>query len=294
MAVTASRSRSTDELALAARLLDSVMPPDALSFGVSRAHGDADVVAASRMFAAALESALGRAVRVRMARDYLGALEDVIAGAADFAWLPPLVHARAVTRGAELCAVPDRGGALTYRSAIVVQRDSPYRTLHDLSGARAAWGDARSAASHVFPMLELQQAGVFEDALAEQTFLGGGRAACAAVADGRADFGATHVSEEAATDPQRALEDLEKQFAAARWRLRVLAVSRAIPPDGIVLAPSAVRVALARSLCGPLLEVHRAPAGREAIRRLFGATRLVPPSDAVRAAVRRLPPGLAA
>jgi ABC-type phosphate/phosphonate transport system substrate-binding protein len=198
----------------------------------------------------------------------------------ELAWLPPLLEVRAAEAGARVVAVGERGGALVFRSALLVRADSPHRTLSDLVGARAAWNDRASASGYLFPRLHLASAGFnLARDLASESFLGSPSSAMAAVADGRADLCACFVRS-ASADPSRALDDVQREFPAARWRLRVLAVTDVIPPDGMVV-PASVDKETATKLRAALLGLHETPAGASALQALLGADRLVKPTEEV-------------
>src|SRR5262249_8922646 len=128
----------------------------------------------------------------------------------------------------------ERAGRLTYRSAILVAADSPVRTVAELDQARAAWTDERSASGYLFPRLHLERSGG-ASRLASERFYGPSSAACAAVAGGGPRLCACSVSETASADPAAMLAEVQATFAAAPWRLRVLDVTDAIPPDGMVM-----------------------------------------------------------
>src|SRR4051794_37538194 len=122
-----------------------------ISLGMTRANAEGW----PELLAGALAPGLGSAVVATMSEDYDQLLRQVIAGAVDVAWLPPLLHARAAEQGALLVALPQRGGWLTFRSALLVRKDDPVKNLAGLRGVRAAWRDRSSASGYLFPRLEL-------------------------------------------------------------------------------------------------------------------------------------------
>lgn len=245
----------------------------AIRFALGAGHGGESMLSGARAFTAALAKTLRQEVRLVVSDDYDELLARLLADAAELAWMPPLVHARATAAGATLAVVSERDGALTYRSALLVRVDAPAAALSDLHDVRVAWTDPHSAAGHTFPRLHLQAAGV---SIGEETFAGSPLAACAAVADGHADLCACFVRESAASAPARALADVSRVYAPATWRLKVLAITDAIPPDGIVIAPG-VPTADATRYAEALMKLHRHPAGLAAMWGLMNATRLVRP-----------------
>src|SRR4051812_2694995 len=208
----------------------------AITFGVSR-HHEAGVEGWSEILARALSAGLDRLVTPVVARDYEQLLAKVNAGDADLAWLPPLLHARAVENGARLVALPQRGGWLTFRSALLVRKDDPARTPADLRGARAAWRDRSSASGYLFPRLDLATLGAPpERSLSTETFYGSIARAAEAVVKREADLCTCHVSDPAARDPARARTDVKSALGPLADSLRVLHVTEPIPPDGFVVA----------------------------------------------------------
>ncbi|MFO0613635.1 MAG: PhnD/SsuA/transferrin family substrate-binding protein [Polyangiaceae bacterium] len=287
-----------------------------LRFGISRAHGDANVVSASHALSAALGVAVGRPMSTRVAASYLALQDMVTSGGVELAWLPPLIAGRllrsstsgvmrAVTphphgadghadgappRGAsaQLVAVPIRAGCATYRSGLIVSASSTFASVKDLAGCRAAWTDRESAAGYVFPRALLRQHGIRDRDLAEELFVGSAMQACSAVADGRADVCATHLSEACVADPERAHAELAKKYTAAPWRLRVLAVTDAIPADAIVLAGHVDRET-GRELSRALVGLSATATGQETLRSLFNAESLISPTPEMRARLLRAP-----
>jgi phosphonate transport system substrate-binding protein len=266
--------------------------PSTVLIGISRGHGDSNVVPASHAFSSALESVLGDKVALRVAPTYAALYEMFTSGGVDVAWLPPLLTARALAeeRGANgghvLVAVPSRHGATSYRSALIVARESRFTKPSELLNARAAWIDRDSAAGYVFPRAHLREHGIGPGDLADEAFVRSAGLVCSTIADGRADVGATHVSEAAAADPEKAFADLERQFAPARWRLRVLSITAQIPPDGVVVAEHVDRQTKER-FREAILGLHERKLGEHAITSLFNAERFVEPTSIIRGQLSR-------
>jgi phosphate/phosphite/phosphonate ABC transporter binding protein len=252
-----------------------------LRFGLSRAHGGVQLLDGARELTGVLGARLGQPLRVVMADDYDHLLEGVLVGGIDLSWLPPLVHLRAVDRGALLAAVCERRGVVVYRSALLVRDDSAYQTVADLRGARAAWSDPSSASGYLFPRLHLRAAGLEpQQHLANESFSGSTAQACLAVAEGRADLCSCFVSEAAGRDQKVARADVARAVPPGAQRLRILDVTSPIPPDGLVLGPNLDGATQAR-VRDALLTLHADEPGRHALSRLFAAERLVPATDAV-------------
>jgi phosphonate transport system substrate-binding protein len=87
-----------------------------------------------------LSTALNRRVVLKLSTNMSGAIESVVNGSVDFAYLTPVAYVSAHARGnAKLVvkAMPED----QLRLAIVVREESPIRAIQDLEGSRFAFGD---------------------------------------------------------------------------------------------------------------------------------------------------------
>ncbi len=252
----------------------------ALRFGMSRAQGSG---ADARRFLDTLGARLEQTIKLIVVPDYDKLVEGIGVGGLDLAWMPPLLHQKA--NEALLAAVCERGGAVVYRAAILVRSDSSYRTVRELRGARAAWSDRSSASGCLFPRLHLR-VGNNAQLLGSESFAGSPIQAMQAVVDGQADLCSCFVRESAEDDPDLALADIRRRFLPAE-RLRVLAVTDLIPPDGMVLAPSLDGNIQAR-IRDVLLGLHDGADGAEALLALLDADKLVPVTGHVARTIDRL------
>jgi len=222
-----------------------------------------------------------------MSADYERLYADVVERGMELAWMPPLLHLRGAPHGIDVAAVGERSGVLTYRSAIVVVKESRAVSLLGLKGSRFAWTDKNSASGYLFPRMHLIAAGLDPKTdFASETFYGPVISACAAVADRAADVFACHVSEAAAGDLERALQEVTRHYRPAQWRLRVLDVTDSIAPDGIVFGPG-TPAALRPKITSALLRMHDSALGKSALVDLLSASRLLLPTDGVRATFKR-------
>jgi phosphonate transport system substrate-binding protein len=245
-----------------------------LRFGVSGLK----LLEPAEQFASVLAERSGVALRAWVATDYEHLLDAVASGSVSIAWMPPLLHARAVGAGALLAAVCERKRSLSYRSALVVRDSSSFFGVSGpaLSGARAAWVDPRSTGGYLFPRMHLEAAGVDpRQHLAGEEFYGSHPRALAAVVSGDADLCACYVSEAAAHDPAAALEEVRRVAGIADAPLRILAITDSIPADGIVLS---AQLTERQVLVDSLLHLHERTPGAQALRVLVNADRLVAPT----------------
>ena len=255
-----------------------------ITFAASKNHGGGAVAMSlwAPRFTAVFGALLDLEIKLHVADDYEGLLRAVGDGSADVSWLPPLLQSRAEAAGARMVAVTQRGGWLTYRSAVLVPREAPWREAKDLHGVRAAWVDPHSASGYFFPRLELIALGA---SFSHELFCGSPERAFAAVASGVADLCACFVSNPTADAPARAAEDVARSAGSHADRLRILHVTDQIPPDGIALGKQ-LEPELAARIEHALITLHETVQGRGVLHELLHADRFVALTPALRATLR--------
>ena len=262
--------------------------PEPLRFSVSRSHGGPHPLDGAMQFADVLSARLGSPVELTVANSYDDLADGLIAGNVHLAWMPPLAHARATQKGAVLAVVAERGGALTYRSALLVRTDSVHTSTRGLRGVRAAWTDPSSASGYLYARLHLSAAGIDPRRdIASERFYGTPFAACSAVLNGDADLTACYVRDTAGSDPALAIADVERIMPRATERLRVLDVTDRIPPDGVVLS-SRIEAGARIEITDVLLDLHNQDSGLAALEALMQAERLSLVTDEVLRIIARL------
>lgn len=236
-------------------------------------------------FCRTLQTSTGFEIAPCVLDSYSALLERMSAGLLDLAWSPPLVAVEIENRGAaQAIAVVKRSLRAGYHSALFVRARSAFKRIEDLSGARAAWVSAESASGYVVPRWHLRSVGIrLEKAFSEEKFHGNHEAVAAAVLDGEADVGATHVG----------LEPVTGKLASAPWihlgapaaAVRVLLLIGPIPGD-VIIAQKRVPSSTKRSLVAALLALREDPDG--AAQTLFEASRFEPVPEGHFAMLRRL------
>jgi phosphate/phosphite/phosphonate ABC transporter binding protein len=168
-------------------------------------------------------------------------------GEIHFAWLPPIIALRAISRGSAVpIAAPVRAGSAWYWTALFTREDSPIETVEALDGARVAWVDHMSSAGYLVIRAALRAQGVeTATAFGAETFLGTHDAVVKAVLDGHADVGATFAH-----------FDDAGRVRSAGWGktpVRVLKYAGPIPSDVLAVSshlPPEVAQEIADSLVG--------------------------------------------
>ncbi len=187
----------------------------------------------------------------------------------DIAWLSPIpfisLHRN---RSVVALASPYRAGRGTYHGALIVPARSKIRDIGDLRGKRAAWVDRYSAAGFVMPRIELLVQGLDPRAdFGSQKFYGTHEAVATAIADGRADFGATWVALDDAHNVIRGPWSTNAKIAS---EIQVFATFGAIPSDVIAMRAdldARVRERLERGL----FQIAKGERGKSLAQAVFGA-----------------------
>lgn len=137
-----------------------------------------------------------RPVRLEIAKNYQAHIEAVGNNERDIAYLGPVPYIRVVDgHGAKsILAQLEVNGKTTFRGAIVVRRESPLKSLADLTGKRFAFGDESSTMSHLVPWFMLSSAGAPKTKLAGFEHLPNHEAVGLAVLSGMFDAGAIKES----------------------------------------------------------------------------------------------------
>jgi len=155
---------------------------------------DANIITTGgKVMADALNQATGLTFEVTVPTSYAATIEEMCASPADtMAFIPGLGYALA----SQLCGVDVafkavRFGYPVYWAEYIVARDSKYKTLADLEGAKWGYGDQGSTSGYMVPTVELKAAGITPG---EQVQTGGHNQTVTAVYNGEVDFGTVFYS----------------------------------------------------------------------------------------------------
>ncbi len=260
--------------------------PAILVFGYAAEGASTAIRESIAKFSAALGALAGAELAVYEAASYEDLALAMARGDVDFAWLPPLAFIALERRKTVVAlASAQRGGDTAFHSAIIVAKSSALKDPEDLAGARAAWVDRYSASGYVVPRVGLAAVGVDPRvAFAEERFHHSHEAVVRAVVGGRADFGATYASLNAAGEITRgAWMDVE----GAADGVRVLVRFGAIPGD-VLAAKTSLGAESREAITRSLLSLSRDPQQRQLLRDAFGVDELRPWVSAGYGALRRL------
>ncbi len=187
----------------------------------------------------------------------------------DIAWLSPIPFiALHRSRSVTALASPYRGGKGSYHGALITHASSPITSIEDLKGKRAAWVDRHSAAGFVMPRIELLVQGLDpREDFGSQKFYGTHEAVATAVADGRADFGATWVALDEDHNVIRGPWSTNAKIAA---QIQVFATFGSIPADVIAMR-SDLDARTRERLERGLFQITKGERGKSLAREVFGA-----------------------
>ncbi len=165
---------------------------------------------------------------LKVAQSYGAVVEALCNGTADIAFVGPVTYLQASERDcAELLAVAVENGQSVYFAGLFARADGPIATIHDLRGRSVAFGDVNSAASFIFPMAMLLDAGIDPVQDLQSLRLTGSHAnSLAALIEGRVDVAALSFD---------SYEKAVRNGVSGARDLRVVARSEAIPYPPLVI-----------------------------------------------------------
>ncbi len=199
-------------------------------FGLPPSLGTEPVWALAREFADLLYD-IGFSTVVPY-KTYQALQNAVLAGDVDAAWGPPLTCARVESIGGSVALRAVRGGATTYRAALVTRSQDTFGidTLgQGVFRPRVAWVEESSVGGYLLPRAYLRNANVdLGKAFLNQRMLGSYSACIDALFDFESDLTALFVR----------AGDFAGTWRERAKRLRVLAYTEESPNDGVVISPS--------------------------------------------------------
>jgi phosphonate transport system substrate-binding protein len=182
---------------------------------------------------------LGIPVKVSVSTNYNTVIEAMASKKVDIGFLPPtgyvLAHdekkAADLLLQAQRYAIDDATGkedptklADSYKSMIIVKKDSPIKSIADLKGKKIAWQDVTSSAGYIYPGLEMKKNNVDPDKDVTGITVKGHDKGVLAVLNGEVDAAAIF---------QDARNTVLKDFPQVFEQTRVLFFTAGIPNDTI-------------------------------------------------------------
>jgi len=135
-------------------------------------------------------------IKIKIAREYEGAVDMLADGRVDFARLGPAsyVIAKGKTPSLQILALEQRNGGKVFYGNIIVGADSSIQKIQDLRGKRFAFGDQDSTIGRYLSQKYLMENGICGKDLASFQYTGRHSLVYSAVAKGEADAGALKES----------------------------------------------------------------------------------------------------
>lgn len=137
-----------------------------------------------------LNNKLGMDYIIKVGKDYTEAIEDVGTGRVQISSQTPTTYIEGKHKhGTKLLGYFAKDGSPTYKSAIVVSRNSGIKSVSELRGKRFAFGSEKSTGSTLVPMAMLAEAGITLNNLSQYAYLGSHDIVANAVLKGEFDAG---------------------------------------------------------------------------------------------------------
>ncbi|MBI5549312.1 MAG: phosphate/phosphite/phosphonate ABC transporter substrate-binding protein [Deltaproteobacteria bacterium] len=263
-------------------------PPGTLTVGLIVSSGTTTAQEQAEAMAKFVANATGQQARPMVFPDYDTLATFMADGKVDVAFLAPMAYVRATALGkVQPLLKVMRAGQATYRSVLFTGPAGTVRSLEDLKKARelrAAWVDPSSATGYIFAKALLLQndidpAGIFKD----QLFLQSHDAVCKAIAEGRADVGASY-STDPASAPVKSISGCNTLGAQA-GKLQIVAATEAIPNDVLAVREAFPAEAKA-ALLAAAQELERTEEGKKTLATAFHGEGFTTVSDDDYAPVR--------
>ena len=182
----------------------------------------------------ALGYSLGTTVQCRIVSKHAQLTALLSQNQVDAAWVPPVVALDCVEkRIARPRIALVRQKETTYHAVLFSLEGAAVKSLADLQNIRVAWVSPESASGYLVPLASLRTRGMAQSkAFSSQVFFGSHEAVSRAVAEGKADVGASFAHFESAN---------MRELVSASWteckldaQFRVLLSAGPIPTDVIV------------------------------------------------------------
>ena len=193
-----------------------------------------------------LREELKRDIELICRNSYSSIMTDLIQDRLDLAMLSPLLllETKALKRLRPIAyGIFRSSGFFSYKSVILVKRESPIYTLSDLKGKRMAFVDSHSVSGFGVPRRALKQRGIGLKDLREVKFLGNHVDTVQEVLEGGADAAATYDD----------LIDLNEELRNRRSKLRRLWTSSFVIPADCFAATPRISLSLRKQIREALL-----------------------------------------
>lgn len=215
---------------------------------------------------------LGIPVKVSVSTDYNTIIEAMASNKVDVGFLPPTAYVLAKEKGAaevilqaQRFGVNDETGAPTeqladsYKSMIIVKKDSPIQSVEDLKGKKIAYQNVTSSAGYVWPAALLLDRGIDPLKDVQPITVKGHDQGVLAVLNGDVDAAAIF---------QDARNTVAKDYPTVFEDTRVLAFTEPIPNDTIAVRTD-MNADWTAKIKQAFIDIGKDPQGHEIIKEIY-------------------------
>lgn len=237
------------------------------------------VIAEGEKMADLLREMTGITFRTYVTPNYNTLIAAMRAGDVDFAWLPPLAYAKSRLDGTGTVLLKAvRGDNPFYYGAIIVRKDSGYRSISDLKGKLMGWGDILSFSGHIYPKYDLIENGIYtEGFFGKEMYLASHPAVVAAVLNGHVDAGSVWANDtEGVTGAWHQLERQEDRDA-----ITAIYYTKPIPGDTFTVRSKFMQEnpELVKKVTQAVMDMGRSERGHTILKTVYRIDLMVPTTD---------------
>lgn len=208
-----------------------------------------------------LSKEMGIKVKAFTATNYVSVVEGFGSGSVDFGLIPPFASVLASDefQAKPILVVVKKNGSTTYKSQLLVRKDSGIKTLADIKGKKVAFVEASSTSGYLFPAAMLKENGIDLEKDIEYLYAGGHDKALQLLLNGDVDVAATFSD---------ARTRYAKEFPDAVDRTEVLEYTKDIPGVSITVS-SKMDEAMVKKLKEALEKIAASEEGKALLAELF-------------------------
>lgn len=222
---------------------------------------------------------------ISVPQSYIAVVESFGTKRADVAAINTFGYVMAHERyGVEARLTVLRHGQKTYQSEFLAKANGPIQGLKDFHGRKIAFVDGASTSGYLLPMKMLMDLGIKPSQI---VFAGKHDSVITMIYQGAVDGGAAFYSPPLGGEMQEARRLVRTQYPDIESKVKIVALSEAIPNDPIVFRremPEEMKEKIAEAF----LRFVETPEGQRAFQRIYGVTGVQKASDADYGAVREM------
>lgn len=208
-----------------------------------------------------LSKEMGMKVKGFTATNYVAVVEGFGSGAVDFGLIPPFASVLATEEfeAKPILVVVKKNGETTYKSQLLVRKDSGIKTLEDVKGKKIAFVEPSSTSGYLFPAALLKGAGIDLEKDVQYIYAGGHDKSLQSLLAGDVDVAATFAD---------ARSRYAEEFPDAMDRTEVLSYTEPIPGVSVTVS-SKMDEETVKKLKAALIKISESEEGKELLTKLF-------------------------